>query len=108
LLTPQQKKLLSEKETGKSGKIYLLVENQNQAGITLGKKHGLKEGDEGIVFQGKEAVGKLKVKTLYENFALCEVFPSQGKTFQKGDVVVFYPFKKDEEKSKGSPLAPSP
>lgn len=99
-LTTQQKELLSKKAFGKKGKIYLLVENQNQAGITLGKKDGLKEGDEVVVFQENETAGTVKVKTLFEDFSLCELFPSKGKTFKKGDIVLFNPSMKIEgEKS---------
>lgn len=100
-LTSQQKDLLSKKEIGKKGKIYLLVENQNQAGITLGKKDGLKDGDEVIVFQGNDIAGKVKVKTLFDDFALCEISPSKGKTFKKGDVVIFNPSLKVEEEKSG-------
>lgn len=88
-LTSQQKELLSKKEIGKKGKIYLVV--GEQAGITLGRKDGLKEGDEVLVFQGNETVGKVKVKTLFEDYALCDMMPSGGKTFKNGDAALFNP-----------------
>lgn len=88
-LTTQQKELLSKKEIGKKGKIYLVV--GEQAGITLGRKDGLKEGDEVLVFQGNETVGKVKVKTLFEDYALCDMVPSGGKTFKNGDAALFNP-----------------
>ncbi len=108
-LTTQQKELLKKKEIGKKGTIYLVLENQ--AGITLGRKAGLKEGDEVVVFQGNEVAGKVKVKTLLEDYALCEIQPTSGKTFKKGDVVIFNPNlvvdeKKDDKKETPPPASP--
>lgn len=93
-----QKQLLEKKELGKKGNVYLVI--QNQAGITLGRKDGLKEGDEVVVFQGNEAAGKVKVKTLLEDYALCDMSPASGKTFKKGDVVIFNPNLVIDEKKK--------
>ncbi len=95
-LTTQQKEFLSKKETGRKGKIYLVV--GEQAGITLGRKDGLKEGDEVLVFQGNETVGKVKVKTLFEDYSLCDMMPSGGKTFKNGDAALFNPLLKVDDK----------